>query len=254
MVTLTFMAGPFRRSIPLALISSLLLAAPPVSARERPPEFAAFNVLTGIEDCQIELDSKALGSTDASGRFSARGVEAGDHYLHVACPGRRDEDILITVSAGETLEFDLAEPKAAPAEEDGLALAERQLQLRRHIREAVELRSRGRLEEAVRHLREARRLDPENADLHRELGITFLEAKDWKRARVEMLEAIRHSPEAAEAYNGLGYALEKLGDLQGAIAAYREAANLEPDHSSYRRQYLNAMAKWVAQQAEQKKK
>jgi tetratricopeptide (TPR) repeat protein len=236
----------------LAVIAVCLAGA----ARDRTPaaKTGGFSVLTGREGCQVELDSAPLGVTDATGRFVASEVEPGDHYVHVACAGRRDEDILITLSPGETVELNVTESTTPPVSEEGLAVAERQLKLRQHIREAVELRARGRIEEAVRHLRDARRLDPENADLHRELGITFLLAKDWKRARIEMLETIRHSPDDAEAHNGLGYALEKMGDLQGAIAAYREAAKLEPDHGSYRRQYLNAMAKWVAQQAEEKKK
>jgi Flp pilus assembly protein TadD len=117
----------------------------------------------------------------------------------------------------------------------------------------VQLRSHGRLEEAVRELREATKLDPENSDLHRELGITFLLDKDWKRARVEMLEAIRHDPTDADAHNGLGYALEKLGEFAPALQEYRTATHLEPDDPSYRQHYFEAMARLSAQKAGRKK-
>ena len=101
----------------------------------------------------------------------------------------------------------------------------------------------------------ASRLDPENTDLHRELGITFLLAKDWPRARVEMLEAVRHDPQDADAHNGLGYALDKLGNLDGALKEYRIATHLEPDDSSYQQHYLDALGKVAARQdSEQTKK
>ena len=103
------------------------------------------------------------------------------------------------------------------------------------------------------HLRDAAKLDPENSDLHCELGITFLLGKDWKRARVEMLEAVRHEPTNADAHNGLGYALEKLGKLDDALKEYRTASKLDPEDSSYRQHYVDALGKLYAQQAGKKK-
>jgi Flp pilus assembly protein TadD len=95
-------------------------------------------------------------------------------------------------------------------------------------------------------------LDPENSDLHRELGITFLLAKEWKRARVEMIEAIRQDQTDADAHNGLGYALEKLGDIDGAVKEYRTAMNLEPDDPTYRTHYYDALVKIQTRQETKK--
>jgi superkiller protein 3 len=114
------------------------------------------------------------------------------------------------------------------------------------------LRGRGRLDEAVGHLRAALKLDAENSDLHRELGITFLLGKDWKRARVEMLEAIRLDPTDADAYNGLGYALEKIGDLNEAVRQYRMATRLDPSDATYRTHYFDILSK-LAQENTKKK-
>jgi len=84
------------------------------------------------------------------------------------------------------------------------------------------------------------------------LGITFLLAKEWKRARVEMIEAIRHDQPDADAHNGLGYALEKLGDIDGAVKEYRTATHLEPDDPSYRTHYFDALVKIQARQEAKK--
>jgi Flp pilus assembly protein TadD len=132
-------------------------------------------------------------------------------------------------------------------------IVQSKIQLRQLVQKAVQLRAAGLFDEVVAALREATQRDPENSDLHRELGITFLLAKDWKRARVEMLEAIKHDPDDADAHNGLGYALEKLGELEPALQEFRTATHLEPDDPSYRQHYLEALGKWAAQKAEKKK-
>jgi tetratricopeptide (TPR) repeat protein len=235
--------------------AALALAAHPAHGhplpREAPPLLATLEVQVGQKDCSVDLDSGAPSKTGESGTIVIGSVEPGDHYIHVVCPEGQKASILVSPSAGETLKLQIEnELVGAGTDMEG---AELKIRLRQHIQEAVELRARGRIEEAAEHLRNARKLDPENSDLHRELGITFLLGKDWKRARIEMLEAIRNEPRDAEAFNGLGYALEKLGQIQAAIAAYQTATKLDPSDSSFRRHYFNALAKLSAQQAEKKK-
>lgn len=225
------------------------------AAREQTPQFARVEIETGREDCTAELDSAPAGKTGATGKLLLETVEPGDHYLHLKCPDEPGKAYFISPRAEQKLEVRHGLERTTPAETASGVLepAEIKLQLRQHIREAVELRARGRTEESVEHLRSAFRLDPENSDLHRELGITFLSAKEWKRARVEMLEAIRHDPTDAEAHNGLGYALEKMGNLQAALEEYRTASKLEPGDLTYRRRYIGALAKLSEQQALKKK-
>lgn len=225
-----------------------------VAAREQTPQFAQVEIETGREGCAAELDSTLAGKTGATGRLLLETVEPGDHYLHLKCSDEPGKAYFISPRAEQKLEVRHELKKAAAAEPLAAEnVAEIKLQLRQHIREAIELRSRGHIEAAVEHLRSAYRLDPENSDLHREMGITFLSAKEWKRARVEMLEAIRHDPTDAEAHNGLGYALEKLGNLQGALEEYHTASKLEPSDLTYRRRYIGALARLSEQQALKKK-
>ena len=235
-------------------LSILGVLAPLHAEKERPPQTAAVSVQTGREGCTVEIDSAEVGKTDKSGSLELTDVEPGDHYVHVRCPDEeKGRAHFISVSAGNSVEIrhETVAPAAEPS--DPLVAAQARIELQKHLQDAVRLRARGNVEEAVKNLREALRLDPENADLHRELGITFLLAKEWKRARVEMLEAVRHMPDDADAYNGLGYALEKLGDLQAALEAYHTATRLEPSDLTYRQHYFGALAKLSAQQAEKKK-
>lgn len=226
-----------------------------LAAREQTPQFAQVEIETGREGCTAELDATSVGKTGATGTLLLETVEPGDHYLHLKCSDEPGKAYFISPRAQQKLEVrhGMEGVTAAGSPSAVLEPAEIKLQLRQHIREAVELRSRGHIEEAVEHLRSAYRLDPENSDLHREMGITFLSAKEWKRARVELLEAIRHDPTDAEAHNGLGYALEKLGDLQGALEEYHTASKLEPNDLAYRRRYIGALAKLSEQQALKKR-
>jgi Flp pilus assembly protein TadD len=67
-----------------------------------------------------------------------------------------------------------------------------------------------------------------------------------------MLEAIRHDPTDADAYNGLGYALEKMGDLDEAVKQYRMANQLDPADPTYRTHYFDILSR-LAQETAKKK-
>ena len=212
--------------------------------RARVQEIASVVLQTGAADCRVDFDSKAIGVTGPSGKITITDVDPGDHYLHVRCPGKSEATYFVSPQARAEIHLGpLPDAPGPPGGGDPSAVAENQTELRRLVQQAVQLRSQARLDEAVAALRQAMKLDPENADLHRELGITFLLAKEWKRARVEMLEALHHDPSNADAHNGLGYALEKMGNIDAAVREYRSATNLEPDDPTYRTHYLDALAK-----------
>lgn len=224
--------------------------------RERESSSALITVNAGREGCAVEVDSVPAGKTDAKGVLVLHDVEPFDHYLHVRCPGQQEETAyFVSPRPGESVKVAGATPAASAADpaRPPLEAAEAKIQLRRDVQQAVRLRAQGRLEETVQLLHEASKMDPENSDLHRELGITFLLDKDWKRARVEMIEALRYDPNDADAHNELGYALEKLGEIDAALAEYRTATHLDPDNTSYRQHYLEGLGKLAAKQAEKKK-
>jgi tetratricopeptide (TPR) repeat protein len=224
-----------------------------VSARERQPQTAKVNVQSGAAGCRVELDADAAGTTDAAGKLTIADVVPGDHYVHVQCPGKTDATYFISPKVNEEAKILPKPPAPLPGTSDAAAIADDKAQLRRLVQQAVQLRGQARLDEAVAALRQAMQLDPENSDLHRELGITFLLAKEWKRARIEMIEVLRHDQNDADAHNGLGYSLEKLGDIDAALKEYRIATHLQPDDPTYLTHYLNALVK-IQERQEMKKK
>lgn len=232
----------------LALVPSLALA----HKQEEAPPVTTVTVEALHAGCRVDMDGAAQGVTNAQGTLRDAKVPPGDHYFHVRCPGEPEKSYFVSLPAGGTQVVKTSAP-ATKALSPLQAAAQRQ-KLQGLVLKAVSLRARGNFDQAVALLHQAAQLDPKNPDLHRELGITFLIEKDWARARIEMLEAVHHDPTDADAFNGLGYALEKLGDLAQAVKEYHQATKLDPDDASYRRHYLDAQAKLAYQDYVSKKK
>jgi tetratricopeptide (TPR) repeat protein len=237
----------------ILLFSSGLSDAIAADQSRRRPDVEASQVrIEGFSaSCGVELDASPVAKTDSQGQASLDDIEPGDHYLHVACPGQAQQAFFISPKPGERVEV---RPKSPNAELSGLDAAAAHRELQELVQKAVQARAAGHSDEAIADLRRATELDPENPDLHRELGITFLLMKDWERARIEYLEAIKHDASEADSHNGLGYALEKMGDTEAAVNEFRTATRLEPDDDSYREHYIEALAEIEARKEKDKKK
>ena len=222
--------------------------------KPRPPASPQVTVHAPGPGCPADIDGRAVGKTDGHGALLVPEVEPGDHYLHVRCPNTAEKTFFISPVAGERLALDATQASASfrPQADAGLRSGENEIQLRQLVQQAQQLRAQGRLDEAVERLRAATKLDPANSDLHRELGISFLLGREWKRARVEMLEAIHNDPTDADAYNGLGYALEKMGELSEAMKQYRMATRLDPADPTYRTHYFDMLSKLAQENAKKK--
>jgi tetratricopeptide (TPR) repeat protein len=227
----------------LTWCAGLVAVMASAGAREHQAQIAKVLVQAGMAGCQVELDAAVAGTTNAGGNLELADVDPGDHYVHVRCPGKPEAGYFVSTKVGGKVRIDVGKDQLVPTATDPTSVAENKAQLQRLVQQAIQLRNQARLDDAVAALRQAMALDPENSDLHREMGITFLLAKEWKRARVEMIEAIRHDRTDADAHNGLGYALEKLGDLDAALKEYKIATQLEPDDPSYRTHYFDALVK-----------
>jgi tetratricopeptide (TPR) repeat protein len=86
----------------------------------------------------------------------------------------------------------------------------------------------GQYGDAIRDLREAERLNPEETKCHDSLGVAYGMKGDYAAAIGEFRETVRLKPEWALAQYHLGSALRLSGDMEGAKAAYAEAQQLDP--------------------------
>lgn len=213
------------------------------------------SVVSGKDSCKVDVDGEEAGATGSDGALVIQDVDSGDHYIHVQCPNQREMSYFISALAGQRMEVDARSgaTSSAVAESVSLNPAASEMQLRNMVSEADQLRSSGQFKESVELLRRATLLDPRNGDLHRELGITFLMFHDWESARVEMLEGVRRDPQSVEAHSGLAYALEKLGDLDGALKEYRTCTQIDPQDTEYRDHYVEVLGMLYSEKAAKKR-
>ena len=84
----------------------------------------------------------------------------------------------------------------------------------------------GRFDAAQVEFEQAIRYKPDSAESHYNLGKLFSIQDTWEPARKAFEAALRIDASYIEAIDGLGFALEALGDDPGAVASYEKAAAL----------------------------
>ena len=87
----------------------------------------------------------------------------------------------------------------------------------------------GKLDEAVACYRRALELKPDYAEAHYNLGVAFRDQGKLDEAVACCRRALELKPDFAEAHNNLGIALNDQGKLDEAVACYRRALELKPD-------------------------
>jgi tetratricopeptide (TPR) repeat protein len=89
----------------------------------------------------------------------------------------------------------------------------------------------GRLPEAIEHLERALRIRPDYAEAHCNLGNVFFQEGKVSDAIGHFEQALRSNPDYAEAQYNLGLALARLGRLQEAVGHWEQALRIEPDYA-----------------------
>jgi tetratricopeptide (TPR) repeat protein len=104
--------------------------------------------------------------------------------------------------------------------------------------------------DAVSHLQQAVKLNPENQSALYELQIALRadgQVEQARQARQQLAELLRRRDRASEnalravQLNNEGAALEKAGNLRGAVEKYRAALDINPEHVGIRTNFAVAL-------------
>ena len=80
-----------------------------------------------------------------------------------------------------------------------------------------------------------------NADVYFDMGITYRDAGDLRRAAIAYRHALSLRPDFWEAHSNLGVVLHEQSKFDEAIAEYRAAKRLKPDEASIRNNLGNTL-------------
>jgi len=97
-----------------------------------------------------------------------------------------------------------------------------------HYNLGVVLSAAGKNDDALQHLREAVRLEPDFATAHNRLGLALNSRGDLAGSTAQLAEVVRLMPASAEAHGNLAVALAKEGKRAEAIAEFSQAVLLNP--------------------------
>ena len=106
----------------------------------------------------------------------------------------------------------------------------------------VALGQTGRLGEAIAHLQQALRIDPDLAEVHNNLGIALVQTGRIEDAIAHYQQALQIKPVYAEAHNNLAVALARLGRLQEAMGHWEQALRFNPDYAAAHNNLGTALA------------
>ncbi len=87
----------------------------------------------------------------------------------------------------------------------------------------------GQYEEAVKEFSEALKKNPDLANAHLGLAITYMQTNKSAAALAEFNRTIELAPEMAAPYANRGILYDRLGEYEKALADYRKALALDPE-------------------------
>jgi Tfp pilus assembly protein PilF len=101
----------------------------------------------------------------------------------------------------------------------------------------------GKPEEALQVLNEALQMNPEDEDVHYNLGLAYTRLGKYEEAVKQYEEALRIFPDYVEAHNNLGNLFMRLGKTEPAIAQFELAVKIMPDYASAHNNLGSALGK-----------
>ncbi len=193
--------------------------------------------LVGVVACTIfllastpELKSRLLTAELVPQlQFEAKSSEPGPARGAAEQPSRAPQVVDLMTSAGQA--------PAPPADE-------RMAEIDARFQQAAVMLHAQRYDDALVALHRVLQLSPRLPEAHANMGYALLGIEDYAGAYGFFKSATDLEPYLGNAYWGLAVALEKLGDLEGALGAMRIYIHLAPPDDPYVRRARSALWEW----------
>jgi tetratricopeptide (TPR) repeat protein len=199
-------------------------------------------------DYQVVMQSTESGrkytlKTDKKGEYFSLGIQPGTYNFTLMKDGKQVwalNNISITLSGDNAVNFDMAKEKAAAAKASGMTEEQRkQLEaaqkenvkikgLNEKLNAARQAKEAGNFDLAIQLLQEATQMDATRDILWASLADAYSAAGKYPEAIDAYQKAIAIAPNKGEYHNNLGQAYLKSNQIDQAIAEYNKAAELDP--------------------------
>ena len=111
-----------------------------------------------------------------------------------------------------------------------------------HNNLGLALASRGQVDEAIAHYRQALDIKPDYAEAHINLGNALADRGQFDEAIAHYRQALEIKPDNVDAHYNLGLALAGRGQVDEAITCFRKALEIKPDDAEAHNNLANALA------------
>lgn len=118
----------------------------------------------------------------------------------------------------------------------GRRMAEDREALEERYRKAVEQKNNGEYEQAIPELEALAGTDPEWAEVHLTLGLTYGFVGQFDESLAALRRAVELDPQSLDAHLNLAKTLCMLGEYSQARAEFEAVLGLRPDHAEARKQ------------------
>ena len=94
---------------------------------------------------------------------------------------------------------------------------------------AAVLKQMDKINESLIACQKAIKLEPQDTEVHNNLGATLQELGRFEEAEQSLKQAIKLKPDFFKAHNNLGLTLQELGRFEEAETSFRKGIKLKPD-------------------------
>lgn len=131
------------------------------------------------------------------------------------------------------------QPLILPGEQEQPQQGRNPRRARQLAEEATRAYNNGNRQLALQKFRQATEADPQNADVHFNLGTLYFEQGNFEQARNQYRRVVEINPRDATAHYYLGLTYERLGNAQQARNQYQRVLDIDSGHQKAQRRLQN---------------
>jgi tetratricopeptide (TPR) repeat protein len=181
-----------------------------------------------IELFETENSHTFAATTDKSGKFKFAGLPHGNYQVSISKAGYATKSVEWKFDTPQEKMLRVEIPVILLASSQEILQIEQDKQMKKDLKDATERIRNQDYDGALEILGRARQADAKNANVLYLIGLSFAKKKMFPEAREALEQVTVLTPDFAPAHFQLGICLQQSGEMEKALAQYREVIRLDP--------------------------